>query len=197
MPDRIWDTDPEMQVEAEAERAIHQAAGLEVADARPPEFSDEALALRFTAKHKGEARYVAAWGRWLLWDGSRWEFDATMRAFDLARTTARVASAEAEGKIAAAIASAKTVAAIISLARADRRHAATVEQWDGDTWLLNTPGGIIDLRTGSTLPHDPERYITKITAVAPGGNCPRWSQFLSEITGGDAELRAFLQRTAG
>ena len=33
-------------------------------------------------------------------------------------------------------------------AKADRRHAATVDQWDADPWLLNTPGGVVDLRTG-------------------------------------------------
>ena len=40
-----------------------------------------------------------------------------------------------------------------------------------DPWLLNTPGGIVDLRTGTILPHDPDRYI-KMTAVAPGGSLP-------------------------
>ncbi len=59
----------------------------------------------------------------------------------------------------------------------------TVDQWDCDPWLLNTPGGIVDLRTGATLPHDPAKYMTKITAVAPGGDCPLWRKFLSEITG--------------
>jgi hypothetical protein len=37
---------------------------------RPPEYSDEALALRFTERHKDLLRYVAAWGRWLIWDGT-------------------------------------------------------------------------------------------------------------------------------
>src|SRR4051812_9944050 len=78
------------------------------------------------------------------------------------------------------IASGKTVAAIERLARADRRHAATVDIWDSDPWLLNTPGGIVDLYTGKMLPHDPARYITKITAVSPGGESPRWLQFLDE-----------------
>jgi putative DNA primase/helicase len=173
---------------------------LEVSDARPPEFSDEALALRFAAKHAGIARFVADWGKWLLWDGSCWTFDATMRAFDMARAVCRVASAEVppdKPRLSAAVASAKTVAAVITLARADRRHAATVDQWDADPWLLNTPGGIVDLRRGTTLPHDPNRYMTKITAVAPGGECPLWLRFLAEITGGDADLQAFLQRISG
>ncbi len=95
------------------------------------------------------------------------------------------------------IASAGTVAAIEKLARSDRRHATTVDIWDLDPWLLNTPGGIVDLRTGKMLTHDPERYITKVTAVSPGGGCLRWLRFLGEITGGDVELQQFLQRIAG
>ncbi len=174
---------------------------LEIVDARPPEYSDEAMALRFSDKHADDARFVAAWGKWILWTGSHWQFDATMRAFDMARIVCRIASAEITDpkavKLAAAVASAKTVAATVSLARADRRHAATVEQWDEETWLLNTPGGIVDLRTGAMLPHDPMRYMTKITAAAPGGDCPLWRKFLAEITDSDTELQAFLQRVAG
>src|SRR4051794_27703182 len=93
--------------------------------------------------------------------------------------------------------SAKTTAAIENLARSDRRVAATPEIWNAEPWLLNTPGGTVDLRTGNMLPHDPLRYLTKISAVAPGGDCPRWLQFLDEITDGDAELQSFLQRMAG
>jgi putative DNA primase/helicase len=55
----------------------------------------------------------------------------------------RVASAEITEpkavKLAAAVASAKTVAAVVSLTRADRRHAATVEQWDPEPWEFSTP----------------------------------------------------------
>jgi phage/plasmid-associated DNA primase len=64
---------------------------------------------------------------------------------------------------------------------------------DGEPWLLSTPDGIVDLRTGNTVPHDPERYLTKITAVAPGGDCPLWRKFLHEITGGNTELQSFLR----
>ena len=65
----------------------------------------------------------------------------------------------------------------------DRRHAATVDIWDADPWLLNTPGGIVDLHTGKMLPHDPGRYITKITAVAPGGSLSALAGISGEITG--------------
>jgi phage/plasmid-associated DNA primase len=139
-----------------------------IEDARPPAFSDEALALRFTERHGGGLRYVAAWGRWLLWDGTRWLFDETLYAYDLARKISRQASAECnKGKFASAIAAAKTVAAIERLAKADRRHAATVDQWDADIWLCNTPGGVIDLRSGDMRPNKPDDYMTRITGVNP------------------------------
>jgi putative DNA primase/helicase len=83
------------------------------------------------------------------------------------------------------------------LAKADRRHAATVNQWDVDPWLLNTPDGVVDLRTGRLRPHQPDDYMTKITAGAPGGECPLFLRFLTKITGGHRELERFLQRVAG
>jgi putative DNA primase/helicase len=163
-----------------------------------PEFSDDALALEFTSRHADELHFVAQWGAWLYWTGARWEFERTLKAFDLARAVAReFANACNAPDDKPKIASAKTVSAIERLARADRKHAATVNIWDVDPWLLNTPGGIVDLRTGAKLPHDRTKYITKITAVAPGGECPLWRKFLSEITGGNVELQAFLQRVAG
>ena len=45
------------------------------------------------------------------------------------------------------------MAAVERLARSDRRLAATAEQWDADPWLLNTPKGVVDLRTGSMRAH--------------------------------------------
>ena len=163
-----------------------------------PEYSDDALALEFSSRHAGELRYCAQWGTWLQWDGTRWKFEKTLKTFDLARSVAReFANACRNPADGPKIASASKVAAIERLARSDRRHATETDLWDADPWLLNTPGGIVDLRTGKMLPHDPDRYITKITAVAPGGMCPRWLQFLDEITGGNVELQQFLQRIAG
>ncbi|HEX3861071.1 MAG TPA: phage/plasmid primase, P4 family [Stellaceae bacterium] len=163
-----------------------------------PEFSDDALALEFSGRHAHELRFCSQWGTWLLWDGARWKFEKTLKTFDMARAVAReFANACNDPDDKPKIASAGKVAAIERLARSDRRHAADVDLWDSDPWLLNTPAGIIELRTGRTLPHDPDRYITKITAVAPSAGCPLWLKFLGEITGGDADLQAFLQRIAG
>lgn len=164
----------------------------------PAEFSEEALALRFTALHGDTLRYVAGWGRWYEWTGTVWRQDGTLRVFDLCRLLCRQASSECEKeKVATAIASAKTVAAVERLAKADRKHAATIEQWDADPWLLNTLAGVVDLRTGCIRPHQPDDYMTKITAVAPGGVCPLWLDVLNKVTAGDAEMQAYLKRMCG
>jgi putative DNA primase/helicase len=92
-----------------------------------------------------------------------------------------------------------TVSAVVSLARVDRRIAATVEQWDSDPWLLNTPSVVVDLRSGKQRSHDPSDYFTKITAVAPDPSCPipLWLAFLDRVCMGDVEFVDFLQRAVG
>jgi putative DNA primase/helicase len=165
---------------------------------RPAAFSDEALALLFANRHAGNLRYVAQWGKWLAWDGMRWGFDNTLHAFDRARYICREASSQAnDPHVQMAVASAKTVAAVERLAKADRRLAATTDQWNADPWLLNTPTGIVDLRSGKMRPARLHDYVTKITAVASGGECPTWQRFLQRVTGGDQELIAFLRRVCG
>jgi putative DNA primase/helicase len=74
-----------------------------------------------------------------------------------------------------------------------------VEAWDRDPYLLGTPGGTVDLRTGMLGTADPDNGITKLTAITPTNTayCPRWLAFLNESTGGDLELIRFLQQWAG
>jgi putative DNA primase/helicase len=62
----------------------------------PPTYSDEALALRFAERHVDELRYVAAWSKWLIWNGQCWQFDDTLKAFDYARKVCRGAARECE-----------------------------------------------------------------------------------------------------
>ncbi len=173
---------------------------LEDGETRSPEFSDEALALRFAEMHADRLRYVAAWNRWLTWEGTRWRFDETLYVVNLARRICREASAACDKpKVAVSIASRKTSIAVEGLARADRRLAATVEQWDVDQWLLNTPGGVVDLRSGVMRPPRSINYMTKITGVAPDERCPIpiWLRFLERITRADAALIEFLRRVCG
>jgi putative DNA primase/helicase len=178
-------------------RAVALIDGL--AEPRPPEFSDDAIALSFVDQHADDLRYVALWNKWLEYDGTRWRLDETIVALDLARKICREKAADCKRKdlIRRALASAKTASAVLQLSRADRRIAATADQWDADPWALNTPTGMVELKTGKVRPHRRDDYMTKLTAVAPGGDCPLWHAFLNRITNGDEELQRFLQRLCG
>ncbi|MCZ2174223.1 MAG: phage/plasmid primase, P4 family [Burkholderiales bacterium] len=160
--------------------------------------TEDALALSFTRRYHRDWRYVAAWGRWLVWDGQRWRTEDTLAATDLIRSVCRQTAVRADNpKVAAKLASASTVGGVERLARADRRHAATTDEWDADPWLLNTPGGVVDLKTGRKRANDRADRMTKITTATPGGDCPQWMAFLSDIAGGDVDLQVYLQRMVG
>jgi putative DNA primase/helicase len=68
--------------------------------------------------------------------------------------------------------SARQVAAVVWLARSDPRIAKVPEDFDKDPWLFNTRGGTAELKTGKMREHRRWDYITKITEVSPGGECP-------------------------
>ena len=163
-----------------------------------PPCSDEAIALDFAERHKDDLRYTYVWGRWHHFAGGRWQEDDTLLALDRARALCREAAPKAAnaGERKDTV-SAKKRAAVASLAREDRRLAATAGQWDANIWLLTTPRGSIDLQTLEEREHRAGDYITRRTAVAPGGTCPRWRQFIREITDEDRSLAEFLQRVAG
>jgi putative DNA primase/helicase len=162
--------------------------------------SEDGLALNFVEEHADRLLYVKAWGLWLRYERGVWKSDQTLAVFDLGRSLCRkVAAAVKNQKLAAELRKAKTVAAVEHLARSDRRVAATIDQFDTDLWALNTPGGLLDLRTGRLRQHRRQDFTTKVTAATPAdsADCPQWLTFLARIMGGDDTLIQFLQRSAG
>lgn len=70
--------------------------------------------------------------------------------------------------------------------------------FDAAPYDLNTPAGIVDLRTGEIRPHDPEAYCTHQTACTPSDQGKQlWFDFLELITSGDKDLQRYLQLNAG
>jgi putative DNA primase/helicase len=82
---------PEADREAAAVLDQYVAAnrGLMVKEPLPAEFTEDALALEFSRRHRGEVLYVHEWGKWLRWDGTRWAQERTLRVYDLARELTR------------------------------------------------------------------------------------------------------------
>lgn len=171
---------------------------------RLPETTEVGLAQSFVEQHHHDLCFVASSKKWIVWNGKRWVEDRTGRVTNLARQHCCKAYAHLEEKTneqraARSVARLNTIAAVQRLAGVDCRIAAVSEQWDQAPWLLNTPDGTIDLRTGAMGPHDRTHHIMQMTAVGPGGDgdCPMFMRFLSEITRGDEEKQAYLQRLFG
>ena len=74
-----------------------------------------------------------------------------------------------------------------------------IDAFDPDPWELNTPLGIVDLKTGEMTAHSPGHRCTHITTVSPDWDAPRdmWESFLDLITCGDTDLQRYLQIIAG
>lgn len=162
----------------------------------PAAFSEGSLAMDFVEAHGEDIRYVPEWGKWFRWDGQRWRCDKLRQVESMVRKFCFRISSYCPTKLARTLASAKTVAAVLRLVQQDERIKASIDLWDSDPWLLNTPGGVVDLRNGGLSDHDPTHYCTKMTAVVPGGPCPMWQTFLQRVVP-DGDQRLYLQRAFG
>lgn len=176
-----------------------------------PLYSDQWLAEEVIRLYGARIRYVPERGCFLVWADGRWKVDAELLAEDLinqalrtvADTILRQCSTDVEAakalREARAICSASKAASVATLLRSHRSIAVGMATMDHDPMQLNTPGGIVDLFTGTLHPADPAALCTKATTVAPdfSGNCPRWLRFLDEVTRSDQALIDYLQRMAG
>jgi P4 family phage/plasmid primase-like protien len=180
------------------------------------DLSQDGLALDMGRKWQPVSRYVAKWESWMFYDGTRWQRDETRlhqtRTRDYLRRRAdSLVKAAHQGEIenlkvevaeaiAKSLRSAGMMKSVSGLATSNGELVATVDQWDQDPYLLGTPAGYIDLRTGKLQAATPDHYITKQTAVAPAAPatpCPIWTAFLDRIFRHDPELVPFVQRALG
>lgn len=151
-------------------------------------------------------RFVNGIG-WLRWNQKYWERLPKGPYYEAEQVVrAMIKQARALPKSEAAIlcqwaiksGSAQRLRGCMEIASQRPQVLLDIDQLDADPFMLNTPGGTVDLRTGDLLPHDPERFCTKMTGV----NCqpyptPRFNQFLREVTSGDVGLMNYLLRWLG
>jgi putative DNA primase/helicase len=77
--------------------------------------------------------------------------------------------------------------------------SVSVNDLDADPWLIGTPDGMIDLKSGQPITPDRDKLITKSIGASydATATCPIWEKFLHTVTDGDAELSQFLQAAIG
>ncbi len=158
--------------------------------------NQDGAALAFVAEYSNSLHYCHQFGCWLKWTGSIWERDHTDLAFEWARKLSRDMADDSVRREFSKVAHAS---AVERFARSDRDMVVKADDLDRDTFMLGTPDGTVDLRTGDLLPARPDDLIMRSAAVAPAetADCATWLRFLNEATGGDDTLVGFLQRFGG
>jgi putative DNA primase/helicase len=149
-------------------------------------------------------RYNVDEHMWLEWLDSHWGRNRTLEFCEkLGHWTSKFAN-RLLGPISLATATKlqqqRTVAAIEKICRGLPVFLARNCLFDADPFLLGTPSGTVDLRTGEMRAADPADHITVLTTVAPappGTPCPRWQAFLDEVTANDKDLQRTLQQWFG
>lgn len=169
-----------------------------IADA-DAELTEHGVALIFAQRREHDLRFCHTSGAWFHWTGTHWRRNRTKLAFTWARQLVASLNRDKDMKVLVATGKAAFAAAVERFAQADEALAVTSEIWDRDPFLLCTPGGVVDLRSGELRPAERDDHTTKITAVAPAetAHCPTWLSFLHEATHGDEDLIEFLQRWFG
>ena len=173
----------------------------------PIMYSDADLAHQFIRDHGSELRFCGERSQWLAWDSARWNFGDSAKATFLAGRLCQRLSNKAlmtiknpmkAESIATKLASVGSKRNVVGYAEDHPAIRVSLAQLDADPNLLNTPGGVVDLRTGEVSPADPALLMTRVTAVAPKfAPAPKWMQFLDEATGNDPDLIRYLQRLTG
>ncbi|MEZ8221830.1 phage/plasmid primase, P4 family, C-terminal domain-containing protein [Candidatus Fervidibacteria bacterium JGI MDM2 JNZ-1-D12] len=146
---------------------------------------------------------------WLVWDGKRWLRDiGNQMVTKMAEEVVRSIYAEAAqavnpeertrlAKWAMASENRQRIMAMVELAAPMCR--ADFSDFDNDPYLLNCLNGVVDLRTGKLLPHNPDLNLTKLCPVDYDcdATAPTWQKFLTDVFLGDHELIAYIQRALG
>lgn len=75
----------------------------------------------------------------------------------------------------------------------------SAKNFDADKMLMGISNGVLDLETGKLLAASKMMYISRYSDISykQDATCPRWLQFINEITCGDVEYAKFLQRMVG
>jgi putative DNA primase/helicase len=161
--------------------------------------TEDRAALDFTRLYSDRLRYCHTSGSWFEWDGQLWRRDMTGVAFQYARELSRELAATENDGVRVNAGKTSFAANVERAARSDQELAVAGDNWDVDLFLLGTPAGTVDLKTGRLRPACPADGITKAAAVAPAesADCPMWLSFLHSATGGDVDVIRFVQQWVG
>ncbi|MBB3455210.1 putative DNA primase/helicase [Rhizobium sp. BK313] len=161
--------------------------------------SQSDVAQTFVDLYFGAFAFDHTRGKWYRWTGKLWELDDTKLALHRAVGLSRHYSANLTGSQRRDCRKSAFAHGVLAIAAAHPELAVTASRWNPNPFLLGTPDGTVDLRTGTIMPPSPSDFIARAVAVVPAevSDCPRWLAFLSEAFDGNPAMIRFVQQWCG
>jgi len=172
--------------------------------------TDLGNAKRLIKIHGDKIRYCAEEKEktWYIWNGKVWEKDKTQKINLLAEDVikelhkeAGQTSDSAERKAITAhclkTESAYSIRQMVEIA--ESHLPILVEDFDKDNELVNVNNGIINLKTGELLPHDPKYLMRRFISYDydPEAQCPKWLSYLNFAQENNQENIRWIQKALG
>ncbi len=142
---------------------------------------------------RGKIAYAHQRGKWMIFNGSVWEVDeieahramvrdVVDRALEIIPPHRKRLRSKMQGSY--------YVSAVLKELRSMEGIAVSVETLDAHPYILGTPSGYINLKTGKMIAPDPMMWVTKSTHVNPSEtpNCPTFMWILEQAHKGQEEV---------
>jgi putative DNA primase/helicase len=176
---------------------------------RPHTFTDVGMGRRLVKMTQGRLLYVRERKMFAHWDGRRWTMPADHIAEHMAKRLhdelwSELQRVEGERRAAAAkyvleSGTRPRIAAAVWSWQSEPKANTSQADFDAHPMLLNVRNGVIDLRNGELMPHNPGLRLTQMAAVdyEQDARSELWERFIREVTSGDEERAEFLQQAFG
>lgn len=145
----------------------------------------------------------------MKWEGSHWQVLSDAEALHLCKRPAAqmadrfptIADGDAV-KFAKWVTEARQVPLLrrtLTLAEGMKELRCEADDLDSNPYLLATPSGTVDLKTGELIDPEPGQGLTHRTAVEydPMAEAPKWEAYLAERLKGHLEVVGYVQRALG
>jgi putative DNA primase/helicase len=165
-------------------------------------------AQRFVAEHLGLIRYCYGRKCWYIWTGKLWQASRNGEIYKLAKKTAKrlfdvckiiddLDERKSYSQRANYLNTRGGLDEMLYLAQSE--VAVDLNELDANPYIVNAQNGIVDLRTGELMPHDPAAMCSRILACDydPNATSEFLDVFLEGFTGGDDEAAGYIQRAMG
>ena len=177
-------------------------------------FDDTGNAQRMVDLFGNELRYCYTDKRWYYYDGRKWCVDDSGASARMADQSVEAMKAEAKiyeqadadegGDMSKQFqkhmkSSRSNKAKKAMLSEVMHRLPVLPNQLDKHKYAFNTPGGVLNMKTGELMQHNPAQFITKISSCdyTDNADCPMWISFLNDIFDNDDDLVRYIQKAVG